>query len=104
MKGRAFVKKSIRWVILGILGVILLFIVIGIASFYNASENQLPIEMIAFNNLTDEEKDLIPASPKDSIVEKVPVNDDIKKSINKNYDKNQVYAVTFNNTETDSSG
>lgn len=67
-------------------------------------KDNLPIELIAFNSLTDEEKDLIPASPKDSIVEKVTVNDENKSFIDKNYDKDKVYAVTFNNTETNSSG
>ncbi|MCI1592992.1 hypothetical protein [Heyndrickxia oleronia] len=68
------------------------------------SKDSVPIELIAFNSLTDEEKDLIPASPKDSIVEKITVNDENKSFIDKNYDKDQVYAVTFNNTETNSSG
>ncbi|MEC1372935.1 hypothetical protein P9D39_01145 [Heyndrickxia oleronia] len=67
-------------------------------------KDSVSIELIAFNSLTDEEKDLIPASPKDSIVEKVTVNDENKSFIDKNYDKDQVYAVTFNNTETNSSG
>lgn len=97
-------KKSIKWLFLGILGVLLIFMIIGIVSFYSASQNQLPIEMIAFNSLTDEESALIPVSPKDSIVKQVHVNDDIKKSIDKSYGKDQVYSVTFNNTETDSSG
>lgn len=66
--------------------------------------DSVPIEMIAFNSLTDEEQDLIPVSPKDSIVEKVTVNDENKSFIDKNYDKDQVYAVTFNNTKTNSSG
>lgn len=67
-------------------------------------KDSVPIELIAFGSLTDEEKDLIPASPKDSIVEKVTVNDENKSFIDKKYDKDQVYAVTFNNTETNSSG
>jgi hypothetical protein len=64
----------------------------------------LPIEMIAFNCLTDEEQDLIPVSPKDSIVEEITVSSENKSYIDKDYDKDQVYSVTFNNTETDSSG
>ncbi|WP_187143747.1 hypothetical protein [Bacillus tuaregi] len=97
-------KKSIKWLIFGILAVLLIFMVIGIVSFYSASENQLPIEMVAFNSLADAERALIPVSPKDSIVKKVPINDGIKTSIDKSYGKEQVYSVTFNNTETDSSG
>ncbi|WP_059170454.1 hypothetical protein [Bacillus sp. FJAT-27445] len=65
---------------------------------------KLPIEMIAFNSLTDEEQHLIPVSPKDSIVEKITVSGENKSYIDKEYDKDQVYSVTFNNTETDSSG
>ncbi|SET64290.1 hypothetical protein SAMN05216389_11841 [Oceanobacillus limi] len=99
-------KKSIKLLIIGILGILLLFMVIEIASFYSASKtkNQMPIEMVAFNNLTDEESALIPVSPKDSTVKKVLVNDDIKASIDINYDKDQVYSVTFNNTKTDTNG
>ena len=67
-------------------------------------KDSISIELIAFNSLTDEEKDLIPASPKDSIVEKITVTNENKSFIDKNYDKDQVYAVTFNNTETDSTG
>lgn len=66
--------------------------------------NNLSIEMIAYNSLTDEEQDLIPVSPKDSIVEKITVNDENKTYIDKDFDKDEVYSVTFNNTETDSSG
>ncbi|MGE8206992.1 hypothetical protein ACQKP0_21010 [Heyndrickxia sp. NPDC080065] len=68
------------------------------------SKDKLSIEMIAFNSLTDKEKELIPVSPKDSIIEKITVKDEIKSFIDKDYDKDQVYSVTFNNTETDSSG
>ena len=77
--------------------------VIKMISFYSASENQLPIEMEAFNSLSDEERAFIPVSPKDSIVKKVPVSDDIKISIDKNYGKDQVYSVTFNNSDANSS-
>ena len=99
-------KKSIKLLILGILGVLLIIWVIGIVSMYSASntENQMPIEMVAFNSLTNEESALIQVSPKDSIVKQEPVNDDIKASIDINYAKDQVYSVTFNNTETDTTG
>ncbi|WP_226682481.1 hypothetical protein [Sutcliffiella horikoshii] len=99
-------RKIINLFILGILGVLLMFMIIGIISFYSASktEDQMPIEMVAFNSLTDQESDLIPVSPKDSNVKQVPVNDDIQESIDINYDKDQVYAVTFNNTATVTTG
>ncbi|RDW15790.1 hypothetical protein CWR48_18850 [Oceanobacillus arenosus] len=99
-------KKTIKLLIFGILGVLLIFMVIGIVSLYSTSksENQMPIEMVAFSSLTDEESALIPVSPKDSIVKQVPVNNDIKASIDKNYAKDKVYSVTFNNTETDTTG
>lgn len=93
----------IKWLIWGGLGILLIFITMGIVSFYSESENQLPIEMVAFNSLTDEERDLILVSPKDSIVKQMPA-DEIKILINKSYDKDLVYSVTFNNTETNSSG
>lgn len=97
-------KKSLKLLIIGILGALLVLIVIGVAAFYSASDNQLPIEMVPFNHLTSEDKKLIPVSPKDSIVKKVPIHKDIHPAIDPNYEKNQVYAVTFNHTETDSSG
>lgn len=68
------------------------------------TKQELPMEMVAFNSLTDEEKELIPVSPKDSTVEKVTVNDEIESFIRSDYDKDQVYSITFNNTESDSSG
>jgi hypothetical protein len=68
------------------------------------SERSLPIEMVAYNSLTYEEKDLIPVSPKDSIVKQVPVNNEIESLIDNNYDEDQVYSVTFNNTETNTAG
>ena len=43
-------------------------------------------------------------SPKDSSVEKVQVDDVIKKFVNDHYEKDQVYEVTFNYTETPSTG
>lgn len=59
------------------------------------SKNHLPIEMVAFNSLTDKEKDMIAVSPKDSIVGKVTVNGDVKSLIDNNYDKDKVYSDTF---------
>lgn len=70
----------------------------------NLVTSKLPIEMIAYNSLTEQESSLIVASPKDSSVKKVRVTDDIKSLIDSNYDKNIVYSVTFNHTKTDSSG
>lgn len=64
----------------------------------------LPIEMVAFNSLTEEEQDLIPVSPKDSTVEKIAVNDEIASVMDKTYTEDQVYSVTFHHTETDSTG
>ena len=99
-------NKTIKLLIFGIIGVLLMFMVIGIVSMYSAfkTESQMSILRVAFNSLTDEESALIPVSPKDSIVKKVPVNDDIKASIDITYDNDQVYSVTFNNTETDTNG
>ncbi|MFC7684917.1 hypothetical protein [Ureibacillus sp. GCM10028918] len=99
-------KKLIEIPTFWIFGVLLIFIVIGMVSFFSVSktESQIPIEMVAFNSLTDEENALIPVSPKDSIVKQVAVNNDIKASIDINYGKDQVYSVTFNNTETNTTG
>lgn len=61
------------------------------------------IEMIAFNSLSGEEQDLIPVSPKDSIVEKITVSDEIRHYMGSDY-KEQVYSVAFNNTKAGSGG
>ncbi|WP_077212659.1 hypothetical protein [Bacillus dakarensis] len=97
-------RGSIKLLIFGGLGVFLIFKVTGIVSFYSAPVKPLSIEMVAYNSLTDAERELIKVSPKDSIVKKVPVKDDIKSSIDKIYNKDEVYSVTFNNTNSDSSG
>jgi hypothetical protein len=68
------------------------------------SKREVPIELIAFDSLTIEEKQLIPASPKDSIVKKVAVNEEIKSKIDVKYDKEEVYSVTFRHTQTETSG
>lgn len=84
---------------------ILLFLVLTLTSCgLIESKHETPIEMVAYGALSDEESKLIPVSPKDSTVNKVTVNDEIKAVINKNYNKEEVYSVTFNHTETNSSG
>lgn len=68
------------------------------------SKKEVPIELVAFESLTNDEKNLIPASPKDSIVKKVAVNEEIKSKIDDKYDKEIVYSVTFRHTQTETSG
>lgn len=80
----------------------LLICLIG-CNLINSNENS-PLELVAFNSLTEEEKDLIPVSPKDSSVEKMIVSDENKLYLDKGYDNDHVYSVIFNNTETDSLG
>ncbi|TXC85846.1 hypothetical protein FS935_19575 [Metabacillus litoralis] len=63
------------------------------------SKSSLPIELIAFNSLTKEEQNSIPVSPKDSTVEKINVDEENRLLFHKDYDKEQVYSVTFNNLE-----
>ncbi|UPG66240.1 hypothetical protein [Metabacillus endolithicus] len=66
--------------------------------------DKLPIEMVAFNSLTKEEKDKILVSPKDSSVKKVTVNDELSEQFGNNLIGKRLYAVIFNGTETDSVG
>ncbi|QHE51491.1 hypothetical protein [Pontibacillus sp. HMF3514] len=68
------------------------------------SENKLPIEMIAFNSLNENEVDRILVSPKDSIVKKIKVDDDLAKVIGEDYKGEELFSVTFNHTETESKG
>jgi hypothetical protein len=59
--------------------------------------------MVAFSSLSDKEQELILTSPKDSTVKQVSVSDELR-IVEKTYDSNQVYAVTFNNTAIHPSG
>lgn len=68
------------------------------------SKRNVPLEMVAYNSLSDEEKDLIPVSPKDSSVKKVAVSQEIRSMIDEDYDKDEVYSVIINNTESDTTG
>src|SRR5690554_3582392 len=86
------------------LGVFLLFAIIGIVSFYSASDNQLPIEMVAFNSLNDQEAALIPVSPKDSSVERISVDEEFIASLDQNDELDEAYSVTFHHTATNSTG
>ena len=70
----------------------------------NSYSNNLPLEMIAFNSLSEDEQSLIPVSPKDSVVEKINVTSDVEKFLDDDYNKAQVYSVIFNNTENESNG
>jgi cytochrome c biogenesis protein ResB len=83
---------------------ILILLTISLSGCYllQSERSEVPIEMTAFSSLNDEEKDQIPVSPKDSVVRKVTVNDDLAKLIGKNYYGKKVYSVMFNHTETDS--
>ncbi|WP_251041112.1 hypothetical protein [Bacillus sp. ISL-45] len=82
--------------------IILAIMVIGLDVFN--SKQEVPIELVAFESLTNKEKERIPVSPKDSYVKKVTVNAEIKSEIDKNYDEKEVYAVTFRHSGADSSG
>ncbi|XQY90145.1 hypothetical protein ACNRWW_11370 [Metabacillus sp. HB246100] len=68
------------------------------------SNDDVPIEMVAYSSLTDKETDLIQVSPKDSDVEKLSVNKKIRPFIDKDYNKKEVYSVIFHHSETESSG
>ncbi len=68
------------------------------------SKSNVPLEMVAYNSLSDEEKDLISVSPKDSSVEKVAVSQEVISMMDEDYDKDEVYSVIFNNTESETSG
>lgn len=102
---RRTMKKS-KFLMFGIVGFLLIIWVIGTVSMYSTfkKENKLSIEMVAFNSLTNEENTLIQVSPKDSIVKQIPLSDELKGSLDSNYTENQVYSVTFNNTETGTTG
>ena len=65
------------------------------------SKIETPIEMVAFACLSEEEKELVPVSPKDSMVQKVTVNGEIKPYLDQHYDQDEVYTVTFHRTATD---
>lgn len=76
----------------------------GYVYFREHPKNPIPIEMVAFNSLTDAEQNKIIVSPKDSTVEKMIFDEELSNIIKKSYDKKKVYAVTFNHTATDNAG
>lgn len=77
-------------------------LLIGCSSM--AAEKELPIEMIVFNSLSDTEQELIPLSPKDSLVTKQAITTEIQPKIDSNYDEEEVYSVVFNDTATTTTG
>ena len=77
---------------------------ISMLCFVLFQKESLPIEMVAFNSLTQTEQDKIPVSPKDSTVKKVVVQRDAAVLTDQDYNGKKVYAVTFNHTATDSLG
>ncbi|MGR3764077.1 hypothetical protein [Rossellomorea sp. NS-SX7] len=78
---------------------------LGILTGCNLFKNeQLPIELIAFNSLTREEEDKIPVSPKDSVVAKVTVSEQLGKQLGDKFTGKTIYTVTFNSTEDASNG
>ncbi|MGI8387714.1 hypothetical protein [Robertmurraya sp. P23] len=90
-----------KW--LGISLLVFLYISLTGCSVLESKRNA-PLEMVAYNSLTDEEKDLIPVSPKDSSVKKVAVSQEIISMMDEDYNKDEVYSVIFNNTESATSG
>ncbi|MED1862366.1 hypothetical protein P4V41_02670 [Fictibacillus nanhaiensis] len=79
----------------------LAFLITGCNLFKN---DKLPIEMIAFNYLTNEEQKKIPVSPKDSVVKEITVSEELGQKLDKKLIGKTIYTVTFNHTEDDSSG
>jgi hypothetical protein len=79
----------------------LTFLITGCNLFKN---DKLPIEMIAFNYLTNEEQNKIPVSPKDSVVKEITVREELGQKLGKKLIGKTIYTVTFNHTEDDSSG
>ncbi|RIW26567.1 hypothetical protein D3H55_23565 [Bacillus salacetis] len=68
------------------------------------NSNELPIEMAAYNSLTEEEAQLIPVSPKDAVVEKVLADEELGEKIGKEFIGQSIYTVTFNHTENEQNG
>jgi hypothetical protein len=79
----------------------LTFLITGCNLFKN---EKLPIEMVAFNNLTSEEQNKIPVTPKDSIVKEITVSEKLGQKLGGKLIGKSIYSVTFNHTEDDSSG
>src|SRR5690606_35220296 len=83
----------------------LLLISILFTTGCSASMNkQLSPEMVAFNSLTLEERELIMVSPKDSVLKEEKVNSVISSLIDKNYKRDIVYSVTFDTEDSDKPG
>lgn len=71
----------------------------------NVIQNEkLPIEMVAFNSLTREEQKKIPVSPKDSVVDKVTVDEELAKQVGNEFAGETIHRVTFKGTEDEMNG
>ena len=60
--------------------------------------------MVAFNSLTREEQNKIPVSPKDSVVDKVTVDEEMGKQVGDEFIGKTIYTVTFRGTEDETNG
>ena len=92
----AKMKICLSLAMIGLLGILT-----GCNLFIN---EKMPIQMIAFNSLTKEEENKIPVSPKDSVVNKVTVSEELGKQLGDKFTGHIIYTVTFNNTEDASNG
>ncbi|KMJ57665.1 hypothetical protein AB685_15425 [Bacillus sp. LL01] len=71
---------------------------------YFHEEPKLQVEMIAFNELTAEERSRILVSPKDSSVQEMTVDEELASQLNTVRVGASLYKVIFNHTQTDSKG
>ncbi|MBW3112628.1 hypothetical protein KYJ26_12355 [Bacillus sp. MCCB 382] len=76
----------------------------GVLVLLSACQRQLPIEMVAFNSLSQEKADQIPVTPKDSEVWEVKVDKALGKHIGEEWIGQSIYKVAFNHTENGSIG
>lgn len=78
----------------------ILILVLSACSLVDAKRDQ-PIEMIAYSSLTEDEQSYVLVSPKDSTVELVDVDVQIRSIVGPGYEHDQVYAVTFHQRSRD---
>ncbi|MNU51370.1 hypothetical protein D3C71_403630 [compost metagenome] len=76
---------------------------IGGCTGYSSNNREIPLELTAFNSLSDQEQDRIPVSPKDSVVVKVRVHEELAVLIGEQFNGKEVYSITFKHTGIGSS-
>ncbi|MFF2482502.1 hypothetical protein [Paenibacillus sp. NPDC058071] len=79
-------------------------LLLAVPQWFIGGTRDVPVELVAFDGLSDEEKDRIIASPKDSDIRIVSVNGPLVSLLGDTHAGKEAYEVTFHHTETVGTG